>query len=125
MTLEEILHGTAKKMKIKRRVLNPDGRSTRSETVLAIDVKPGWKEGTKVTFPREGDQGPDNIPADIIFVIKDKPHTTFTRSGSDLKYTAKISLRQICLLNTLSKLLFCTSLVRLRLVFIDCRPEKI
>ena len=99
VTLEEILHGTTKKMKIKRRVLNPDGRSTRSEeTVLAIDVKPGWKEGTKVTFPREGDQGPDHIPADIVFVIKDKPHTTFTRNGSDLKYTAKISLRQVCLL---------------------------
>lgn len=94
VSLEEVLNGTTKKLKITRKVLNPDGRSTRVEDkILQIDVKPGWKSGTKITFPKEGDQTPHNIPADIVFVIKDKPHPTFTRDGQDLHYKAKISLR--------------------------------
>jgi len=94
--LEEVLNGTKKKMKINRKVLNPDGQTTRSEdTMLSIEVKPGWKEGTKVTFAQEGDQSPNSIAADVVFVIKDKPHPTFTRSGSDIIYKAKIGLREV------------------------------
>ncbi|KAK7508288.1 hypothetical protein BaRGS_00000527 [Batillaria attramentaria] len=94
VSLEEVLNGTSKKLKITRRALNPDGQSTRTEDkILQIDVKPGWKAGTKITFPKEGDQTPNNIPADIVFVIKDKPHGTFVRDGQDIRYKAKISLR--------------------------------
>lgn len=96
VTLEEIAAGTTKKMKISRKVLNPDNRTTRTEDkVLTIDIKPGWKQGTKITFPREGDQSPTSIPADIIFIIKDKPHPTFRRDGADLIYTAKINLKDV------------------------------
>ncbi|CAF1056827.1 unnamed protein product [Rotaria sordida] len=95
VTLEEIASGATKKMKISRRILNPDSRTTRIEDkVLTIDIKPGWKQGTKITFPREGDQSPATIPADIVFIIKDKPHPTFRRDGSDIIYTAKISLKE-------------------------------
>jgi DnaJ-class molecular chaperone len=96
VTLEEINTGATKKMKISRKVLNPDSRSLRTEDkVLTIEIKPGWKQGTKITFPREGDQSPSTIPADIIFIIKDKPHPTFKREGSDLIYTAKIPLKDV------------------------------
>ncbi|CAF5115237.1 unnamed protein product, partial [Rotaria socialis] len=78
-----------------RKVLNSDNRSTRIEDkVLTIDIKPGWKQGTKITFPREGDQTSTTIPADIVFIIKDKPHPTFRRDGSDIIYTAKITLKE-------------------------------
>lgn len=94
VSLEEVLSGTTKKLKITRKVLNSDGRTTRSEDkILTIDIKPGWKAGTKITFPKEGDQTPHNVPADIVFVIKDKPHMLFTRDGSDIRYKANISLR--------------------------------
>lgn len=94
VSLEDIATGTTKKMKISRKVLNPDGRTTHLEDkVLTIDVKQGWKAGTKITFPREGDQSPNTIPADIVFVIKDKPHPHFKRDGSDLIHAVKISLR--------------------------------
>ncbi|XP_059140211.1 dnaJ homolog subfamily B member 5-like [Physella acuta] len=94
VSLEEVLSGTTKKLKITRKVLNSDGRTTRSEDkILTIDIKPGWKAGTKITFPKEGDQTPHNVPADIVFVIKDKPHLLFTRDGSDIRYKANISLR--------------------------------
>ncbi|KAB5523705.1 hypothetical protein PHYPO_G00155580 [Pangasianodon hypophthalmus] len=95
VSLEEVFSGCTKKMKISRRRLNPDGRSTRTEEkILTVEVKKGWKEGTKITFPKEGDQTPNNIPADIIFTVKDKPHPVFKRDGSDIIYPAKISLKE-------------------------------
>lgn len=94
VALEDILKGTTKKMKITRKVLNTDGQTTRVEDkVLPIYIKPGWKTGTKVTFPREGDQAPNKIPADIVFVIKDKPHQQFKREGADVRYTCRLPLR--------------------------------
>lgn len=40
-----------------QKVMNADGfGSSIKDKILTIDVKPGWKEGTKVIFPKEGDQ---------------------------------------------------------------------
>ena len=90
---EEILSGTTKKLKITREVLNPDGMTTRSEDkILTIDIKAGWKAGTKITFPKEGDQTPITEPADYVLVIKDKPHPLFVRDGTDLKHTVELPL---------------------------------
>ncbi|KAM9313998.1 dnaJ homolog subfamily B member 1b [Pholidichthys leucotaenia] len=94
VALEEVLAGCTKKMKICRKRLNPDGRTTRKEEkILEVQIKKGWKEGTKITFPKEGDETPTNIAADVVFVLKDKPHPVFKRDGSDVVYTTKISLR--------------------------------
>ena len=96
VSLEEIYAGCTKKMKISHKRLNPDRKTVRNEDkILSIEVKRGWKEGTKITFPKEGDQTPNNIPADIVFVLKDKPHNVFRREGSDIIYPAKISLREV------------------------------
>uniref|UniRef100_UPI00398F89C3 dnaJ homolog subfamily B member 1-like isoform X1 n=2 Tax=Pristiophorus japonicus TaxID=55135 RepID=UPI00398F89C3 len=95
VSLEEVYNGCTKKMKIRRKRLNPDRHTSRQEdTILTIEIKKGWKEGTKITFPKEGDETAHNIPADIIFVLKDKPHPVFKRNGSDIIYQAKISLRE-------------------------------
>ncbi|KAK2837338.1 hypothetical protein Q5P01_014550 [Channa striata] len=95
VSLEEIFHGCTKRMKITRRRLNPDGRSMRTEDkILNIVIKKGWKEGTKITFPKEGDETPENIPADIAFVLKDKGHPHFKRDGSNIIYNCKISLKE-------------------------------
>lgn len=94
--LEEIYHGCTKRMRISRKRLNPDGRSVRTEDkILTIEIKRGWKEGTKITFPKEGDETPNTIPADIVFIIKDKPHSHFKRDGSNIIYPVKISLREV------------------------------
>lgn len=93
LTLEEVFNGCTKKMKISRKVLNDDGRTTSTrEKILTIGVKRGWKEGTKIIFPKEGDQGPNRIPADIVFVVKDKPHELFKREGNDLIFKPEIPL---------------------------------
>lgn len=94
VTLEEIYHGCVKKMKISRRVALPDGSSKKEDKYVSISIKPGWKSGTKVTFQKEGDQAQGKIPADIVFIIRDKPHAMFKREGSDLRYTARLTLKQ-------------------------------
>lgn len=94
VTLEDINIGCQKKMKISKMVMSQDGSARKEEKILSINVKPGWKAGTKITFPKEGDQVPGKVPADIVFIIRDKPHIHFRREGSDIKYTSKITLRQ-------------------------------
>uniref|UniRef100_A0A0N5AZG4 J domain-containing protein n=1 Tax=Syphacia muris TaxID=451379 RepID=A0A0N5AZG4_9BILA len=103
VSLEDIYRGCVKRMKITRKVLGPDQVSSHVEDkVLTISIKPGWKSGTKITFPKEGDQNPGRIPADIVFVIKDKPHPKFKREGSDVRYIHKISLRDALCGTTIS-----------------------
>ncbi|XP_030378431.1 dnaJ protein homolog 1-like [Scaptodrosophila lebanonensis] len=91
--LEDINKGCNKKMKITR-VSLASGRPVKEEKVLDIVVKPGWKAGTRVTFQKEGDQAPNKIPADIVFIIRDKPHPFFRREGSNIFYTAQVTLKQ-------------------------------
>lgn len=86
-------------MKISRKVYQADGTSKKEDKVLTINVKPGWKAGTKITFQREGDQTPNKIPADIVFIIRDKPHQILKRDGCDVRYTAKVSLREVSISN--------------------------
>ena len=110
--------GCTKKMKISRKVYQADGTSKKEDKVLTINVKPGWKAGTKITFQREGDQTPNKIPADIVFIIRDKPHHFLKRDGCDLRYTAKVSLREVtiyfCLncLNYLTNFVICLGTLR-------------
>jgi DnaJ family protein B protein 13 len=93
VSMEEAYLGCMKKMRLERReVLEPNGTSSKKTKILTINVKPGWKEGTKITFPKDGDQDPNRIPADIVFMVKYKPHPRFVRVGNDLIHTAKISL---------------------------------
>jgi len=93
LTLEELYQGCTKRMKISRKILNPDGTTSPQDKVVSIDVKPGWKAGTKITFAQEGDQSIGRIPADIVFVVKEKPHAYFKREGNDLRHTVKLPLR--------------------------------
>jgi len=93
VSLEEIDKGCTKKMKISRMTM-ASGRPRKEEKVLNINVKPGWKAGTKITFQKEGDQTTGRIPADIVFIIRDKPHPFFQREDSDIKYKASVSLKE-------------------------------
>jgi len=66
--------------------------SSSEEKVLEIVVQPGWKEGTKIRFPRAGNENFDGSSQDLVFVVEDKPHTRFTRSGDDLIARVDITL---------------------------------
>lgn len=60
--------------------------------VLEINVLPGWKSGTKVRFPRAGNEQPTGESQDLVFVVEEKPHARFTRDGNDLIVTQKLPL---------------------------------
>ena len=92
LTLEELYRGTTKKLKIKRKTRSQVARS--DEKVLEVQVTPGWKAGTKVTFAGEGDEiGNTGQFQDIVFVIREKKHPVFARDGSNLIFKAAITLK--------------------------------
>ncbi|CAI0627678.1 unnamed protein product [Linum tenue] len=91
-SLEELYKGATRKMKISRNVPDEFGKPKAVEEILKIDIKPGWKKGTKITFPEKGNQEPGVRPADLIFVVDEKPHALFKRDGNDLVVHRKVSL---------------------------------
>lgn len=62
------------------------------DEILTIDIKAGWKKGTKITFPEKGNQEPGVIPADLIFVLDEKPHDLYRRDGNDLVINQELTL---------------------------------
>ncbi|XP_002298168.3 uncharacterized protein LOC7473004 [Populus trichocarpa] len=62
--------------------------------MVNITVKPGWKKGTRITFEGKGDERPGYQPADLIFLIDEKPHLFFEREDDNLVYKAEIPLAQ-------------------------------
>jgi DnaJ family protein B protein 4 len=89
LTLEELATGTTKKLKVTRKRGGAD-----VEKLLEVVVKPGWKKGTAVTFECESDEVPGEIPADIQFVVAEKPHERFVREGNDLVMAMKLPLAE-------------------------------
>jgi len=91
VTLEELNEGITKKFNIKRdRIQN--GRLSREGKLFQVDVKRGWKDGTKVRYPQEANEEVGKLPGDIVFVIKSKPHSVFVRDNENLIYTIDIDL---------------------------------
>ncbi|XP_065880400.1 uncharacterized protein [Euphorbia lathyris] len=91
-TLEELSFGCTKKIKVTRDVLTNTGQIIQEEEMLTINVKPGWKKGTKVTFEGMGNERPGSLPADITFIIAEKKHSLFRREGDNLELTIEIPL---------------------------------
>lgn len=88
VSLDDLFKGVTKRMKISRKRL--DGSS--SEKILEVNIKPGWKAGTKIKFANEGDQLPDGQYQDLHFVLEEKPHSRFKRNGDDLLLDIEIPL---------------------------------
>lgn len=87
VSLEELFTGTTKRIKVTRK---RGGRP--EEKLLEIAVRPGWQAGTKITFEKEGDEEPGVIPADLQFVIAEKPHALYKREGPNLVHAVKLPL---------------------------------
>jgi hypothetical protein len=90
--------------------------------ILEINLMPHWKPGTKINFPevryfllfefssfimqlsqrstlpcfhrfvQEGDRLPGVVPADITFILEEKPHPRFTRDGDNLVHKRTVNL---------------------------------
>lgn len=93
-TLAELYNGCSKSFSCKRKKFNVNRELVEDIKVLTIHIKPGWKQGTKVTFPREGDDSVDATTPDIVFVIEEvvQPETGYSREGNNLIYLYQIPL---------------------------------
>lgn len=67
---------------------------TQETEILTIDVKAGWKKGTKITFLNKGNEQLNQIPADLVFIVDEKPHNIFKRDGNDLIINYKVTLAE-------------------------------
>ena len=68
VTLEELFKGAKKRMKIKRKTYDGNGKRRQEEKVLDMEVKPGYKVGTKIKFKGVGDQE-EGGTQDLHFVV--------------------------------------------------------
>ncbi|KAG2245883.1 hypothetical protein Bca52824_085511 [Brassica carinata] len=90
-SLEDLYKGVTKKMKISRDVLDSSWRPTTVEEILTIEIKPGWKKGTKITFPEKGNEQRGIIPSDLVFIVDEATRCVQERRN-DLVVTQKIPL---------------------------------
>jgi len=93
-TLAELYNGCIKKFNITRKRYTPEGELVDDSKQLTINIRPGWKKGTKITFPNEGDEMKGVVTPDVVFVIQEKiePESGYTREGNNLVYLYKIGL---------------------------------
>ncbi|CAM9710621.1 unnamed protein product [Chrysoparadoxa australica] len=118
VSLEELYKPSQKRVRITKK---EHGRQVSTEKT--IDIKPGWKTGTRLTYSGKtlANLAPQVKPTlhwfmtdlstlaiklmagegddggDIVFIIETKPHPRFTRRDNDLIYKAEIPLKQVAL----------------------------
>ncbi|KAI7950090.1 hypothetical protein MJO28_008911 [Puccinia striiformis f. sp. tritici] len=88
LTLEELYKGTLKRLRITRKLR--DGRT--AEKINEVNVKAGWKAGTKIRYPGMGNEDRNGKSGAVVFEVTQKPHARFTRDGDDLIYKHSIPL---------------------------------
>lgn len=88
VSLEDLYNGATKRLKVGRKLLN----GSTEDKVLEIQVYPGWKSGTKIRFPKAGNEQPHGEAQDLVFVVEEKPHDRFKREGNDLIANVQIPL---------------------------------
>ena len=94
-TLSELYNGAVKKFMVTRKRFNAEKTILIDDTkMLTIAIKPGWKKGTKITFPAEGDESFDALPPDIVFVVEEVLEGAFSysRDGNNLIYCYRLPL---------------------------------
>ncbi|KAL9940377.1 hypothetical protein V8E36_001082 [Tilletia maclaganii] len=95
--------GKGTKLRDKDRCKKCKGQKTqKGKAKLELKIKPGMVDGERIIFTGEGDEEPGvSEPGDIIFVLKLKPHPTFTfrpdedgQTSTDLQATAHLTLSE-------------------------------
>lgn len=65
-----LFEGTKKKLRVKRKTFDTDGKISREDKDLEISVKPGMKAGSKFKFKGVGDEI-DGSKQDLHFIIEE------------------------------------------------------
>ena len=68
------------------------------EEMVEVKVPAGVAEGNYMTLEGQGNKGPNNGPSgDLIVVMQEKPHSFFTRNGSDVIFELNLSFPEVAL----------------------------
>ncbi|KAH0787677.1 dnaJ subfamily B member 1-like [Histomonas meleagridis] len=97
-TLEQLNNCVTRKLKVRRNVYGQE-----EEKILMVELKPWWKDGTKITFEGEGDRKQGLPPQDVQFIVKEVPHSVYKRVKDDLYCEETIGLRDALCGFTFSK----------------------
>eukprot|EP00331_Platyophrya_macrostoma_P006784 CAMPEP_0176424888 /NCGR_PEP_ID=MMETSP0127-20121128/11088_1 /TAXON_ID=938130 /ORGANISM="Platyophrya macrostoma, Strain WH" /LENGTH=350 /DNA_ID=CAMNT_0017805997 /DNA_START=32 /DNA_END=1084 /DNA_ORIENTATION=- len=65
-----------------------------TKKTLIVQIEKGMKDGQELVFARESEQSPDYMPGDVIFTLRQQPHSTFKREGNDLHTDLTITLKE-------------------------------
>jgi DnaJ family protein A protein 2 len=77
----------------KDRCKGCSGKKVRQETKeVEIQVEQGMMHNSKIPLKGQGDEEPNVIPGDLIYVVQQEPHETFERNGENLIMKHTISL---------------------------------
>ena len=63
-----------------------------TKPTYALQIKKGWKQGTKIKYKLSGDQG---TPADITFIVQEGENDTYTRVGNNLHVNVKVRAKRL------------------------------
>jgi DnaJ-class molecular chaperone len=88
-TLKELYRGVRKSVRVSRSFLGTNDPKT-----FELEVKAGWKEGTRIIFEGEGGQRPGEAVRDLVFVLKEKADSIWRREGSDLYGEIEVPLKE-------------------------------
>lgn len=117
VTLEDLFKGTNKKLKIKSKTYDANGKRTTTEKVLDVPIKAGLKKGSKIRFKGVGDEeaggqqdlcfiveevSPFNPPKrdtirtrlNMLICLSQKSHPLYSRDGDDIIQTVDLDLKE-------------------------------
>tara|TARA_B100002019_G_C21198646_1_gene562765 strand:+ start:349 stop:1233 length:885 start_codon:yes stop_codon:yes gene_type:complete len=92
-SIEELYNGCEKKIKIKRKIFDENKNIIRRELeIFKINIIPGWKNGTKITYKNKADIYHNMKQGDLIITIKEKNNKNLIREGNNIIFNKNISL---------------------------------
>jgi DnaJ family protein B protein 4 len=94
VSLEDLFNGTTKKLKVQRKTYDQQtGKQNVEDKILSVPINKGIKAGSKIKYKDMGDQV-EGGTQDLHFVVKEKPHSLFTRDGDDIRHVVEIDLKE-------------------------------
>jgi DnaJ homolog subfamily B member 4 len=80
-SLEDLYTGITKRMKITKDVMSANNEMEKEEIIKEVEIKKGWKEGTKIKYE----------DLNVVIIVKEKPHHLFKRNNNDLILNLSVS----------------------------------
>jgi DnaJ-class molecular chaperone len=98
ITLEDLYKGATRRVTIAKQSSTAVPRDGKEVEVV---IERGMKDGQSIVLSGENDAIPNAIPGNIIFILSQARHPTFTRKNHDLAIVMNLSLKEaLCGLGT-------------------------